>query len=67
MNRKQKEYMRDFSYNAQFNELFKLHKYLVNHPLLSHTIDDNPVDDSIELINSLTATVSNYLPKLKVE
>ena len=50
----QKERIRDIEYNKQFNELFKLHKYLVECPLTNHSIGQgNQVDDAIELIDLL--------------
>ena len=54
LTKKQKDYFRDLAYNAQFNELFKLHKHLVDCPLTNHTVGNgNPVDDAIELIEKL--------------
>lgn len=51
---KQKQKMSDMAYNNQCNEIFKLHKYLVECPLSSHKVGKgNPIDDAISLINYL--------------
>lgn len=50
----QKEDMRNREYNNMFNELFRLHKYLVECDLTDHSVGKgNPIDDAIELIGRL--------------
>ena len=42
------------AYNNQYNELVKLHKFLVECPLSPHSIDvGNPIDDAITLMKQL--------------
>jgi len=54
LTKKQKEKLFIDSYNSQFNELFKLHKYLVECSFTNHSLSNgNPVDDAIELIEKL--------------
>ena len=54
LTKKQKDKIRDQAYNDQFNELFKLHKFLVECPYTPHSVGQgNPVDDAIELIGIL--------------
>lgn len=45
---------KDRAYNRQYNEIFKLHKFLVECPESSHEIQKgNPIDDAITLIERL--------------
>ena len=42
------------SYNKQYNEIFKLHKFLVECEVSSHDIQKgNPIDDAITLLTKL--------------
>lgn len=42
------------AYNMQYNEIFKLHHFLVDCEYTNHSIDSgNPIDDAIELIEKL--------------
>jgi len=54
LTKKQKDHMRNLEYNKMFNELFILHKYLVECEYTTHSVSEgNPIDDAIELIEIL--------------
>lgn len=45
-------------YNMQYNEIFKLHKFLVERTDSNHCISNgNPIDDAIALINKLSGEI----------
>ena len=51
---KQQILNKDRAYNRQYNEIFKLHKFLVECPMSEHSIDNgNPIDDAITLLKKL--------------